>query len=280
MAAPFVAGTAALMLDADPGLTPADIKSDLMSTAQDWGPSGADIDYGSGREQGYDAVKLAGGYTGTGPVVPPHVYEYDRLGKNKTDIWQVDVNDLSYPIAATMIMPDWRSSSSPNFDLYLYDPSGALAASGKTQTREDYFGYTPTTTGKYKLYVTSVAGLGDYFFDLSCAGATSIIKIQDQFGPGPQGEPAPLAGSVKPLVTKPAEFHHGDVRLGFELAQPGAVRLAVYDGAGRTVAVSTANAKSGRNEMTVGLPQVSGGVYFYRLESGTGSAVGKFAVIR
>jgi hypothetical protein len=56
--------------------------------------------------------------------------------------------------------------------------------------------------------------------------------------------------------------------------------MAVYDGAGRTVAVSTANARSGRNEMTVGLPQVSGGVYFYRLESGTASTVGKFAVIR
>jgi hypothetical protein len=56
--------------------------------------------------------------------------------------------------------------------------------------------------------------------------------------------------------------------------------VAVYDGVGRAVAVSTANAKSGRNEMTVGLPRVSGGVYFYRLEAGSATTVGKFAVIR
>jgi serine protease AprX len=289
MAAPFVAGTAALMLDAKPALTPADIKSDLMSTAQDWGPSGADIDYGAGREQGYDAVKLAfwqAGHDTTGydgPVFPPHVYEYDALGgKGKTDIWQVNYDTTAsyyHTIAVTMIMPNWKSGTSPNFDLRLYDPSGKLVASGATQTREDYFSYGAShTLGNYQIHVTSVAGSGDYFFDLCCPNCTSITRIQNQFGP--QGTPVPLAGSVIPRVTEPAAFRNGGVRLGFELAQPGAVRLAVYDGAGRTVAVSTANARSGRNEMTVGLPQVSGGVYFYRLESGSASAVGKFAVIR
>jgi hypothetical protein len=104
---------------------------------------------------------------------------------------------------------------------------------------------------------------------------SAFAKLTLPPGLGPQGEP--LSG---PLVANRAEFRNGDVRLAFELAQPGAVRLAVYDGAGRTVAVLTANAKSGRNEMTVELPRVSGGVYFYRLESGSASAVGKFAVIR
>jgi serine protease AprX len=283
MSTPFVAGTAALMLDADPTLTPADIKSDLMSTAQDWGLSGTEIDYGSGRLQGYDAVKEAGNYTGDGPVVPPHVYVYDALSrKGKTDIWEVDVNALSYPIAVTMIMPNWKSGSSPDFDLYLYYPPNMsdTLARGITNQREDHFGYMPTATGKYQIWVTSYAGSGDYFFDLSCANASSLTKIQDQFGPGPQGEPASLAGSRAPLVVQPAEFRNGDLRLAFELAQAGPVRMAVYDGAGRTVAVSTTTARSGRNEMAVGMPRVAGGVYFYRLEAGSASATDKFAVIR
>lgn len=49
MATPFVAGVAALMLDANESLTPLDLKTKITSTAQDWGPTGQDIDYGYGR---------------------------------------------------------------------------------------------------------------------------------------------------------------------------------------------------------------------------------------
>ena len=291
MAAPFVAGAAALMLDAKPDLTPAVIKSDLISTAMDWGPPSADIDYGSGRLLGYDAVRLAyyqaghdtAGYTS--PFDLPHVYRADKLGgKGKTDIWQVNCDTTGmhgwYHGGLTMIMPNWKSGSSPNFDVYLYDPTGTLVDSATTQLRQDYFYHRGMRLGNWQIRVTSKAGSGNYFFDLSCPNATSITQIQNQFGPGPQGEPAPLAGSGVPLLTEPAEFRNGDLRLGFELAQPGQVRMAVYDGAGRVVAASAVNARSGRNEMTVGLPQASGGVYFYRLEAGTASAFGKFAVIR
>jgi len=97
MSTPFVAGTAVLMLDADPNLTPSAIKSDLMSAAQDWGPTGTEIDYGSGREQGYDAVKLAGNYTGIGPIVPEHAYRRDSLtNKHRTAQWRVNVNSTAY----------------------------------------------------------------------------------------------------------------------------------------------------------------------------------------
>ena len=40
MATPFVAGVALLMLDANPALSPADVKSTIMSTAIDWGRGG------------------------------------------------------------------------------------------------------------------------------------------------------------------------------------------------------------------------------------------------
>ncbi|MBD3297959.1 MAG: S8 family serine peptidase, partial [candidate division Zixibacteria bacterium] len=48
MAAPFVAGTVALMRQINPNLTPEQIKSILLSSATDLGPSGEDNEYGHG----------------------------------------------------------------------------------------------------------------------------------------------------------------------------------------------------------------------------------------
>jgi len=279
MATPFIAGTAALMLDANPNLTPAQVKSYLMSSAQDWGPTGADIDYGSGRAQCYDAIKLAGNFTGTGPTVPPHVYKSEALGgTGKTDIWTVNVNATTWPIATTLIMPSWTSSI--DFDLYLYNPSGTLVASTSTATREDYFGYTPTVTGNYKLHVKSYKGSGNYFFDLSCANATSITLTQNQLG-NESGNPAEMsAGTASLTECRLTGFRNDRVSFAFGLAQAGNVRVSVYDGTGRTVAVTSAAGRAGRNELSVGLPQVTEGVYFYRLETADAVSAGKFAVVR
>jgi len=56
MAAPHVSGTAALLLQADPTLTPTDIKQKLMDTAIDLGEPGPDNSYGAGRISAYAAV--------------------------------------------------------------------------------------------------------------------------------------------------------------------------------------------------------------------------------
>jgi serine protease len=49
MAAPFVAAAAALLRHDRPGLTPADVRTRLMMTAADLGPTGFDPQYGAGR---------------------------------------------------------------------------------------------------------------------------------------------------------------------------------------------------------------------------------------
>jgi len=91
---------------------------------------------------------------------------------------------------------------------------------------------------------------------------------------GPQGKP--LDASV---AASRASYRNGAATVAFELDRPGAVRITVYDGAGRTVTAATAQGQSGPNELSVRLPR-SAGVYFYRLESGSTSITGKVAAIR
>lgn len=58
MAAPHGAGVIALLLEADPTLTPAQIKEVLQSTAKDLGPPGWDGAFGMGRLDAFKAVSL------------------------------------------------------------------------------------------------------------------------------------------------------------------------------------------------------------------------------
>lgn len=168
MATPFTSGTVALMLDANPGLTPAQAKDLLTGSAIDWGPTGQDIDYGFGRLDAYEAVRRAGGFTGTGPTVPGHVYKSDSLtAKGQAKEYLYDITSTSYPVVVTLIMPDWSGSSTPDFDLYLYDPSGVEIGRSDGTTRQETIGVSITQTGTYKVKVYSYAGTGAFFFDLS-----------------------------------------------------------------------------------------------------------------
>jgi serine protease AprX len=277
MATPFIAGSAALMLDANPALTPAQVKTYVSSsTAQDWGPTGMDVDYGYGRAQCYDAVKLAGGYTGTGPTVPPHVYRSENLAATgKIDIWTVNVNSTTYPIAITLIMPSWTSSQ--DFDLYLYNPSGTQVASATGTTREEYIGYNPTVTGNYTIRVKSYAGSGSYYFDLSCANASSIVLTQNQDGTERSDAGVMTAGI---LSVKAAPVASGGLSFAYDLAEAGPVTLALYDGTGRTVRTLNLPGAAGRNTANLSTADLNSGVYFYQLRTSSASTSGKVTLTR
>ena len=175
MATPFVAGVAALMLDANPSLTPAQVKAKLTATAENWVTPGADIETGAGRLQAYEAVEGAGGFTGNGPLVPKHYPTGSQTLRsvNGRDTWRLSVTSTSYPIALTLVVPG--TTSTRDFDVYLYAPSGSLMASGTSSARQDTAAYRPTSTGTYTVAVYSYAGTGTYTLDLSYGGSAPVL---------------------------------------------------------------------------------------------------------
>jgi serine protease AprX len=175
MATPFVSGVAALMLDANPGLTPSQVKSKMTSTAENWVTPGSDIETGAGRLQAYEAVKSAGGYTGGGPLVPKHYVSGSQTVRSVhgRDTWSLSVTSTSYPIALTLIIPN--ATSSKDFDVYLYAPGGSLVASGTSSARQDGAAFKPSATGTYSVAVYSYAGTGTYTLDFSYGGSAPAL---------------------------------------------------------------------------------------------------------
>lgn len=179
MATPFVAGTVALMLSANINLAPLDAKNIIMTTAKSWGPPSKNIDYGVGRLDAYEAIKTAGNFTGTNISVPNHYYAKESLpGSRYSDIWTFNVTDTSYPIAITFIIPDWANYN-PDFDIYLYDPTGTLVKSSTGTQRQETITYIPTQTGTYYIKVYSFRGSGNYYFDLSTGGGSLTLSNND-----------------------------------------------------------------------------------------------------
>jgi len=102
MATPHVAGTAALMLQADPSLTPARIKAIMGRTAVDLGEPGPDISYGAGRVDARAAVFNVTGWD---------MMRGDINNNGRTDIG--DVVFVAY-MAAGLSAPDGAADYNHN----------------------------------------------------------------------------------------------------------------------------------------------------------------------
>ena len=206
MATPFAAGAGALVLDANPGLgsrgtacAPSDTNPDctdgvydatmsmtlrdaLTSTAQHWGQPGQNNDYGSGRLQVYEAVKLALAGTGTGPAVPTHTYAEGTLAATNDVAWHdIPVTSTAFPIAITFVTQNWAPKNfegfdaDPDLDIELYDPSGAQRASSTGVMRQETIAFKPGVTGTWRLRVLDwfSSHAATYWFDASYGGGAA-----------------------------------------------------------------------------------------------------------
>ena len=209
MAAPFAAGVAALMLQGNPAQTPAQVKATMMSTAVDWGPTGKDVEYGAGRLDAYEAIRVASSETGIGPTVPAHQASTGTLtGPGDFDVYTVNVTNMSFPIAGTMIMTDIDrpscltssnlSTCQSQFYVFLIDPDGfTVPTDNFPGRRQQTFGVMPAMTGTYSVEVQShpstIAGTGDYSLDVSAGTQAPLLSISlltdgtTPFGPQPLG---------------------------------------------------------------------------------------------
>ena len=192
MATPFVAGAAALALQAAPGWSPANVQSAMEATAEDYGPAGKDPDWGAGA---IDVLALAAQASGAaaGQTFPTHVHLTGTVpdGGQWSHTFDVSADDLDVPIAATVLIGGACGLSipgfgcldaewSPDLDVKLFDPTGAqigvsqcVAGSECGLGRQETIHVMPTVAGTYELLVYAYlgspnAGLGgDFGLDLS-----------------------------------------------------------------------------------------------------------------
>ncbi|MDQ3952553.1 MAG: S8 family serine peptidase, partial [Actinomycetota bacterium] len=227
MASPFAAGVAALMLDANPALVSSgtlcaagDLSADcadgvidssmsvpvrdlMMQTAVDWAAPGLDNETGAGRLDPYAAVDVASAQTGTHPGAPTHEFAAGTVASGASVDHAFAVTDASVPIAATVIAADRAAgATSPDLNLELLGPSGErLAYSAATANlRQETVSALPAATGTYKVRVSSAAGSGTYWLDVSYGGSSVTPTPTPTPTPAPLPTPVPTPIPIPPPI--------------------------------------------------------------------------------
>ena len=263
MATPFTAGVALLMLDANSAFTPAQVKDSIRTTALDWGrggnnrtagSTGPDIDFGTGRLDAYAALKAAGAPLTAGPATPPHkLLEGSLAATGVAADYKLDVADVGFPIAVTMIMPSISAgaATTPDFDLYLYNPAGTLVARAETVDRQETISVRPTATGSYTLRVYSYSGSGGFFADVS-AGLGVDTMAPSITSVSPADGATGVSGTTKVSVAFSEAMNTAAAQSAFSLVKStdGAAVSGSFSWSGTTMTFSPSSALAAEAEYT------------------------------
>ena len=165
-AAPFVAGVAALMIDAKPQITPAALKAILLATAARWAPGGRNSEFGAGRLQAYQAIARAAAITqNLQPPVSPRVkFVRGDIGIGEQQKFAINVLSTQYPVAVTLVLLNYPST---NVELQIFSPSGARVARAEAIDRQETATFRPAGPGVYTLQLDAAIGATPYFLDIS-----------------------------------------------------------------------------------------------------------------
>jgi serine protease AprX len=175
MATPYVAGVVALGLQAAPSSTPAQVLTAITATAEDWGPAGKDNDWGSGLVDAKAFVSRLAGGADAGAAFPTHSRLTGTVPNNGSTSLPIVVpsTGLGTPLAVTVtlsgqavcyygcLVVEW----SPDLDVELRDPSGAVVASSTCALddpcgigRQETVAVRPAVAGTYTLRVYAFTG--------------------------------------------------------------------------------------------------------------------------
>ncbi len=204
MATPFTAGTVALALQLDPGLTPAQVKSLITSTAHDAGMPGADNNWGSGLVDGYGFLSTVAGSPTSGNF-PNHDHVADSVTNNGQ--WSYTFNVPSeaagQPMGITILIDGegkctafifgicWISEWSPDLDARLIAPDGSMSESRCPLE------FDCGTTGVQEVFYTTSAQAGTYTLEIypfeGTGGPFDIDIFTGLPGASPPANQAPMA---------------------------------------------------------------------------------------
>jgi len=261
MAAPHVAGFAALVLQVDPKLTNAEVRNWMEDYALDLGTPGKDNDYGSGRISCYETV----------------------LAMQATP---VTIKSFAAEAMREGIRARWATSSEKmlaGFNLY----RRAVSEGGGLSARAD------AALSYEKLNDDLIKGRSPYVYDDGDVEAGAryeyLLEVVDVVGRAYAHGPIQVraGGKALPVTYWLAQSRPNPAReravVGFGLAEGFAGRtvIEVYDLSGRRVRTPVdSNYQAGVYEVAIETASLVPGVYIYRMSAGPFRAAKRMVVTR